>query len=110
MLSTIAHVLQAVLPGEDSPTDPTVIHSIQMNLSVLTFLLGTGIPLVVGWLKRQTLAKHWQVVLMLVVNLVVAFLRQVLNNKGLIDAQLARDFFGQVVTSGIGYNLSLIHI
>ncbi len=105
MLSTITHVLQAVLPGEDAPQDPTIVHSLQMNLSYLTFIIGTVVPLVVAWLKRQTLSKPLQVGLMILVNVIVALLRQVLANKGVLDAQLVRDFFGQIMTTGIGYQL-----
>ena len=105
MLSTITHVLQAVLPGEDSPKDPTIVHSLQMNLSYLTFIIGTVIPLIVGWLKRHTLPKYAQVGLMILVNVVVALLRQIVANKGWVDAQLVRDFFGQLMTTGIGYQL-----
>src|SRR5690606_24197549 len=79
----------------------------QINLSVLTWILGPGIALLVGFLKRQTLAKHWQVVLMLGVNLIVAFGRQVLANKGLIDHQLVQDFMGQVLTSTTMYQFVL---
>lgn len=100
----IASIFQ-MLPGEDSPRDPAIVHSFQMNLSYLTFILGTLIPILVGWLKRQTLSKPLQVGLMILVNLVVALGRQVLANKGLIDVQLVRDFFGQLMTTGIGYEV-----
>ena len=84
-----------------------LVKSVQVNLSVLTWLLGPGISLLIGIVKRQTLAKHWQVVIAIVVNLLVAFGRQLLAAKGLLDMQLIQDFMGQFLTGAAAYEFLL---
>lgn len=81
----------------------TVGRDIALSETLITYLIGFGLPIVTGLLIKAHLSNKLKVLVNIVLNLVVALLRQALDNKGILTQSMMLDFSGQLAISILSY-------
>lgn len=78
-------------------------REIVLSETLITYLIGFGVPIVTGILVKAHLSDKLKVLVNVLLNLGVALLRQALDNKGVLTQAMGLDFLGQLSISILSY-------